>query len=126
MESTKDFAAFKKAIMRSVERPDFLYEEDRDLPTIKNLAWNGAYNILLLFSDGISQKTLPKQKIRLIAKQIEDITDELDKFLEDKQLLYVWMYVGTEVDSWIELCADREYFESSANLKKILESYFKE
>lgn len=120
----QDFAVFKKAVLKSVERPEFLKDSQIDLPTAKNLAWNAAFNILCLFSDGISETNLTKQKIRLISKQIEDITNQLDQFLDDKQLLYVWVFIGTEIESWIELCADREFYESSANLKKILETFF--
>lgn len=127
MEKSKDFALFKRAVIKSVHRPDFLKEEEEkliDMPTERNLAWNGAYNILLLFSDGLSASNLSKSKIRLIAKQIESVTNELDIFLTDKQLLLVWSFIGMEVESWIELSLNEEYYESAANLKKIMEAYF--
>lgn len=125
MEVTKDFLIFKKAIIASIERPEFL-QDDTELPTEKNLAYNGAYNILLLFSDGLSNKNLTKAKIRLIAKQIENVTNELDTFLDSRQLLLTWSFIGSEIDSWIELSLDKEYYESAANLKKIMEAYFNE
>lgn len=124
MEKSKtEFMLFRKALIKSIERPVFL-EEDSDNPTIKNLGWNGVYNILLLFSDAISSNNLPKQKLRLIIKQIEDTTNELDTFLDSKQLLMLWIFIGSEIDAWIELCLQEEYYESAANLKKIMDGYF--
>jgi hypothetical protein len=125
MEKLENIIEFKAAIIKSIERPKFLIDlEVTDLPTPRNLAWNGAYNILSLFSDGISKNNLTKAKIRLIAKQIDNVTNELDTFLDSKQLLLVWSFVGQEVDIWIELAIAGEYFETAANLKKIMEAYF--
>lgn len=121
----KEIVKFKSALLSNIERPKFLLDEEpTDLPTPRNLAFNGAYNILCLFSDGISKSNLAKAKINLIAKQIENITNEMDIFLDSKQLLLVWSYVGNEIDIWIELAIEREYFETAANLKKIMEAYF--
>ena len=120
---TADIASFKKNVLQSIYRPDFLKEES-DKPTVKNLAFNGGYNILCLFLDGISKEYLKKKNLNLIVKQIEHITYELDTFLDSKQLLMVWAWIGSEVDIWINLCLELEYYESAANLKKIMETYF--
>lgn len=120
-----DIKEFKKALLYSIKKPDWLEDSSSPL-SFKNLAWNGVYNILLLFLDGVNKKTLTKKRIELIVKHIESTTNELDTFLDERQLLLCWIFVGEKVESWSKLAVECEEYETAANLQKILETFYQD
>ncbi len=116
---------FRKKLLYTINKPDWL--EDNSTPlSFKNLAWNGVYNILLLFLDGVNSKTLTKKRIELIVKHIEATTNELDTFLDERQLLLCWIFVGEKVESWSKLAVEWEQYETAANFQKILETFYQD
>lgn len=116
---------FKKELLYTIKRPDWLEEQSSPL-SVKNLAWNGVYNILLLFLDGVNSKTLTKKRVDIIVKHIEATTNELDTFLDEKQLLLCWIFIGEKIESWSKLAVQFEQYETAANLQKILETFYQD
>lgn len=116
---------FKKELLYTIKRPDWLEEQSSPL-SVKNLAWNGVYNILLLFLDAVNEKTLTKKRVEIIVKHIEATTNELDSFLDERQLLLCWIFIGEKIESWSKLAVQWEQYETAANLQKILETFYQD
>jgi hypothetical protein len=49
-----------------------------------------------------------------------DISDDLSKILDGKNMLMIWLFIGEVIEGWIERAISLDCFESAENLKRIL------
>lgn len=114
---------FRQTIKKTIKRPDFLSDPNNSFST-KSLTWTLTYSILTLFNDVIGNEIVSNPKLNYISKLIMDSSEELSKFIDDKELLYIWLFIGELVDEWIELAEEQEQYESCANLKNLMKKCF--
>ncbi len=116
-------STFKQTIKRTIKRPDFLSDPNNSFST-KSLTWTLTYGILIHFNDVVVNEVVSNSKLNYISKLIMDSSEELSKFIDDKQLLYIWLFIGELIDDWIEMAEDEEQYEACANLKNLLKKCF--
>ena len=100
-----------------IQRPFFIDCLD---PLISKTAWSLTYNMLLNFSEGLQLTIIPQWRCDLISREVMDISDDLSKILDGKNMLMVWLFIGEIVEGWIERAVSLDCFESAENLKRIL------
>ncbi len=114
---------FRQVIKKTIKRPDFLNDPNNSFST-KSLTWTLTYNILILFNDVVVQDVVSNPRLNYISRLIMDSSEELTKFIDDKELLYIWLFIGELVDEWIEIAEEQEQYEVCANLKNLMKKCF--
>ena len=119
METKRPISIFKKDVISTIVRPDFL--DNTNSFSTEEISWRHTFNTLKLFSDGINTNILNESKIKYICDFINAEIEELSKSVDSKQLLMCWLYIGELVEDWVQMALELEEYESASNLMKILE-----
>lgn len=110
-------------VVKSIKQPEFLLDPNSPL-SVKNLVWNRVHNILYEYMVGLSEVTLPNGRIKQTCEEIQRLNDDMANSVSDNDMMYIWLYIGELVESWIEKSIELEEYESSSNLKKLLENEY--
>jgi hypothetical protein len=49
------------------------------------------------------------------------LMDAISEIVTDENYLSIWIFFGTSIENWMEVCVEWEEYESATNLKKLLE-----
>lgn len=77
-------------------------------------------SILSSYMSGIVPHILNERKVDEIRDEISDIHNALSTAVSNEVLLNIWMWIGGEVEDWIDELVSMEEFEAAQNLKNIL------
>lgn len=119
METKRPISIFKKEVMLTIIRPDFL--NNTNSFSTEELSWRHTFNVLHLFLDGVGPRVLSDAKIKYICDFVNAEIEELSKVVDSKQLLMCWLHIGELVEDWVQMALELEEYESASNLMKILE-----
>jgi hypothetical protein len=76
--------------------------------------------MVINFTEGLQKSVIPQWRCDLISREIMDISDDLSKILDGKNMLMIWLFIGEVIEGWIERAISLDCFESAENLKRIL------
>lgn len=120
MTTPKPITILRKEIMASIKRPDFLDKGSRNIVTLNDIAWNNTYDILYNLLDCVRTKVLNDKQISEILGSISKASYDLDVTLSGKQLLYLWVWIHSMIQMWLDLACEASEYETASNLKKII------
>lgn len=123
MIAKSNLSTLRRKIAKSIKQPKFLIDPSSTLST-KNLTWNVVHNILYQFLDGVQPVVLSKSRVKFTCNEVAKLSDDLEAVISDKDLVYVWLYMGELVEEWIEWSVELDEFECAENLKKILNNEY--
>jgi hypothetical protein len=113
----KKMNILRKDCVSSIQQPNFIDNLD---PILARTAWSLTYNMVINFTEGLQKSVIPQWRCDLISREIMDISDDLSKILDGKNMLMIWLFIGEIVEGWIERAISLDCFESAENLKRIL------
>lgn len=113
----KKITFLRRESIKDINQPVFI---DLLEPTISRTTWSLTYNMLVGFTEGLQPAIIPQWRCDLISREIMDISDDLSKILDGKNMLMVWLFIGEIIEGWIERAISLDCFESAENLKRIL------
>jgi hypothetical protein len=109
--------------VKTIKQPEFLIDPSSPL-SVKNLVWNRVHNILYEYMVGITEILISNSRIKQTCEEIQKISDDMSNNISDNDMMYVWLFLGETVESWIEEAIELEEFECASNLKKLLENEY--
>jgi hypothetical protein len=113
----KKMNILRKDCVSSIQQPNFIDNLD---PILARTAWSLTYNMVINFTEGLQKSVIPQWRCDLISREIMDISDDLSKILDGKNMLMIWLFIGEVIEGWIERAISLDCFESAENLKRIL------
>jgi len=117
----KNINILKKICVESIKTPKFINDWE---PQMSRVVWSLTYNMLISFMDGIQKSVKPEWRCDLISEEIMLISEDISKMVNGKQILIIWLFVGSMIEQWIDEAVELDCFESAENLKRILGSSF--
>jgi len=109
--------------VKTIKQPGFLLDPNSAL-SIKNLVWNRVHNILYEYMVGLTEILISNSRIKQTCEEVQKLNDDMANSISDNDMMYVWLWIGETVESWIEKAIDLEEFEAASNLKKLLENEY--
>ena len=111
----------KRTCVESIKTPKFINDWD---PEVSRVVWSLTYNMLICFMTGIQKSVKPEWRCDLVSEEIMLISEDISKMVNGKQILIIWLFVGSLIETWIDEAVDLDCFEAAENLKRILGSSF--
>lgn len=123
MSKKRPINQLRSFAVKTIKQPNFLMDPNSPL-SVKNLIWNRVHNILYEYTVGLSEILLSNSRIKQTCEEIQKLNDDMANSVSDEDMMYIWLFLGETVESWIEKAIELEEYETSANLKKLLENEY--
>jgi hypothetical protein len=124
MSKKRPINQLRSFAVKSIKQPEFLMDPNSPI-SVKNLVWNRVHNILYEYTIGLSEILLTNSRIKQTCEEVQRINDDMANTISENDMMYIWLWLGETVESWIEKAIELEEYESSANLKRLLENEYK-
>lgn len=121
MSKKRPINQLRSFAVKTIKQPQFLMDPNSPL-SVKNLIWNRVHNILYEYTIGLSEILLSNSRVRQTCEEVQRLNDDMANSVSDEDMMYIWLFLGETVESWIDKAIELEEYETSANLKKLLEN----
>lgn len=104
-----------KYINNQMKKPEL------NLPaSVMSRVWKYIHDILYLYCDGLVAIILSRTRIKNICDRISHSIDQLRENCDDKDHLFISIWIGSTVESWVLKSIELEEYEMAENLSNIL------
>ena len=69
----------------------------------------------------LDEDFVSESDLRITSSTILNTMDAISEVVSDEEYLSIWIFFGSSIENWMEVCVQYEEYESATNLKKLLE-----
>ena len=69
----------------------------------------------------LDEDFVSESDLRIASSTVLGLMDAISEIVTDENYLSIWIFFGTSIENWMEVCVEWEEYESATNLKKLLE-----
>ena len=88
--------------------------------SVMTRVWKYIHDMLYIYCDGLVDIVLSRTRIKNICDRISHLTDELRNNCDDKDHLFISIWISQTVESWVLRSVELEEYEMAENLSNIL------
>lgn len=108
------------AITLTVDMPDLLNKLNIR-KSVKDFVMDLLGEAFKISCECLDEDFVTQSDLRIASSTVLSLMDAISEVVTDENYLSIWIFFGTTIERWIEVCVEWEEYESATNLKKLLE-----
>jgi hypothetical protein len=108
------------AITLTVDMPDLLHKLNIK-KSVKDFVMDLLGEAFKTACMCLDEDFVSESDLRIASSTVLGLMDAISEIVTDENYLSIWIFFGTSIENWMEVCVEWEEYESATNLKKLLE-----